>query len=313
MSTATGRRAIGIDVGGTSMRVGLVSDSGQCLSTHRDATPVDATGDVLVANIGEMVERFQQDAESSVEKPRLIGLAVPGSFDSDRRIIVRSVNLPESEGAAIGELLAERLGGAAVTLMNDAHAATWGEYHAQADGGSPCFVHLRLGTGVACGVVKDAKLLRLDAGRDTHFEVLVVEDGPDAPVCLCGLRGCLEAIASGAALAVRAKALGLSGGLAGLQAACERGETSALDTVRDAATAVTVVIGRLTERFNPGVICVGGGVCKYLPVLVDVFTQRLEEDAAGRSVPKVISPQLGDDAGVVGAALIALRPDCLPA
>jgi glucokinase len=309
MNSKANRLAIGIDVGGTSIRAGLVDEFGECLSTHRCATPVDVSVDALVDAIAEMASCVRLDAKPIATSTLPIGLAVPGCFDSARRTIVRSVNLPLSDGAALGVMLAQRYDGGPVTMMNDAEAATWGEYYARKDVDDSCtFVHLRLGTGIACGVVQGGSLLRLAEGRGTHWEILVVEDAPHEATCLCGVPGCLEGIASGVALIRQAEYIGIADGVIGLQRAWEQGEPAAREIIAHAAQAVRAAVGNIIEQFHPRMICLGGGVLKHLPAIECRILEGGHNDNAMASRTNLVSAKSGENAGVIGAALAVFKP-----
>jgi predicted NBD/HSP70 family sugar kinase len=237
--------------------------------------------------------------------------------------------------------------------MTDADAATWGEYSA-CTSRPGAFVHLRVGTGVACGIVVDDRLQPTDADRTTHWKVLVVDDHPDAIACPCGLRGCLETIASGPALEAQARKMGWADGLLGLQKAWQRRSPSSLGVVDGCARLIAVAahkvcgkvqaIGNSTatvrERVSAldascplphelgsdrsggsplasargsnrqdacdAVVCLGGGVITALPCLFErtaVHFWSGEDDFTRRVT--IYPSRLGDDAGVIGAALLA--------
>lgn len=295
---------IGIDVGGTHIRAAAVNPNGRIISACRAPTPRD--GDELYNWIALAVRRIQ--VESECGSASVVGLALPGIVDAERGLLLRSVNLPYLQDRLIGEELADRTG-LAVKLMTDADAATWGEY-------SACtprlrmFVHLRFGTGIACGIVVDDRLQPTDPNRTTHWKVLVVDDRPDAAVCPCGLRGCLETIASGPAIEQQAESLGCYGGLAGLQKAWERNEPSARTIVDEVTHAIAAAIWNLKSQISGGfVVCLGGGVVQALPCIVELTANRLR--TLRTSVPgsaatvDLISAKLEDNAGVIGAGLLA--------
>ncbi len=344
--------AIGIDIGATQTRVaavdgsGLVSSLRLCGTVGRDMAdqvgwPIEtepraqwnpdlsgaragrrdgnvATGgdlfDAFVTSLTRMVAEVGAEACPGPTTDRTVGLAIPGTLDPPRDAVVRSVNLPFLEGRRLGEELGQRIG-RSVILLTDAEASTWGEFHIR-EQQPESFVHLRLGSGVACGIVLEGKLQRLDAGRTGHLDVLVINDGPDAPQCRCGRRGCLEAVASGAALTERASMLGITDGITGLQTAWERRDEAARRLVREAAAGVVTASRKLTECYHADVICVGGGVVAHLPSLlkevVDSCTSSSTCLAEQRSW-SVEPARLGDDAGFIGAALLAVQHDRLRA
>lgn len=337
--------AIGIDVGATQTRVAAVDGSGCVLSLRRSATvgrdvanrvgwsgateprasaragrcderAATAGGlfDAFVTGLAQMVTEASDSADRGPATGSCLGLAIPGTLDPPRHAVVRSVSLPFLEGRRLGEEVGERLGRSAV-LLTDAEASTWGEFRLR-ERHPESFVHLRIGSGVACGVVLGGELLRLDAGRTGHLDMLIVDHRPDAPQCRCGRRGCLEAIASGTALNEHASMIGITDGIAGLQAAWESGDEAARRIVGDAAVAVAAVIRSLAECYRVNMICIGGGVVAHLPSLLhEVMDHHVSSFMfqGGQHAPLVEPARLGDDAGVIGAGLLAMRPDCLRA
>lgn len=292
---------IGIDVGGTHIRAAAIDPVGRILSSRRAPTP--RCVDDFRAWIVYAVRHIREDAANGTVIG--VGLALPGVVDSERRVVKRCVNLPFLEGRLLRDEFSKNTG-LAVTLMADAEAATLGEYSAYMP--QPrTFVHLRLGTGVACGIVVDNRLQPTDPNRTTHWKVLVSDRGPNALLCTCGLRGCLETIASGPALERQAAAIGYENGLDGLQKAWERNEPAASTVIDSAANAIASAICNLKSQISNGtVVGLGGGVITALPCLLEQTTKHLRsfDDDFTRRV-HVHQSRLGDDAGVIGAAMLA--------
>ena len=292
---------IGIDVGGTSTRAAAIDSVGRILSSRRAPTPRGV--DDFCGWIVDVVQHIQRGiAEGTVGG---VGLALPGVVDAERGVVKRCVNLPFLEGQLLRDELSKNTG-LAVRLMTDADATTWGEYTACTPR-PRSFVHLRLGTGVACGIVVDNRLQPTDPERTTHWKVLVVDDRPEAVACPCGLRGCLETIASGPSLEARAARAAIPGGLAGLQQAWERNDSAASEIVSNAARGLVAAISNLKSRnSNEFVVCLGGGVITALPCLLEQTAERLRSFDDDFPKRVVIHPsRLGDDAGVIGAANLA--------
>lgn len=304
----------GVDVGGTTTRVGAIDQNGRLLIADRFPTP-DST-ELLLDRVLAGVETLSWACAGDRVEPDSIGVALPGPIDRDRGVLVRSVNLPFLESVPIAELVQQRTG-LNVVLCTDADAATWGEF-------SVCkpqpdrFVHLRFGTGIACGMVVHGKLQPIAAGRKTHEQALVVDDRTDAAPCVCGLRGCLELFASGPAIQRRASDLRIAQDLVGLQARLDAGDGRAHSFLQEIAGEVVVAIQKVGYPLPDGrgfdrggdatVVSIGGGVVTALPGLYDAIVSHWRQ--AGRSQPGVHRAQvcaalLGDDAGVIGAALLS--------
>jgi predicted NBD/HSP70 family sugar kinase len=297
---------IGIDVGGTHTRVAAVERTGRAVAMRRFPTAPDAIFEALVDRLIRSIADIREEVGTVDPPVQAAGLALPGLIDRERGVLRRSINLPLLEGRPIVEALARGTGWS-VTSMSDADAATWAEC-AAIEGAPARAAHLRLGTGVACGVVIDGRLLELDADRAAHLDVLVVADRSDARGCRCGRRGCLETVASGAALDELARQAGYADGLQGLRAGWRRKEPAAQAIVRDAARGVSAALVNLRRRFETRVISVGGGVLSALPFLFELAVAEWRAaDAADGGGPgmRVERSRLGDEAGVIGAGLLA--------
>jgi predicted NBD/HSP70 family sugar kinase len=298
---------VGIDVGGTFTRVSFLDHHGNLSPLEYFETPRGGSGSGLAMRLVEAMPRGPVES---------IGLALPGLLDARGEAVVRSVNLPELEGFPVRRALQEATG-CNVTLMTDIDAATWGEYQALGTEsepvGSPAprnsiqrFVHLRIGTGIGCGLIENGRLVALEPNRAGHPDLLVIDDSPNAPMCRCGKPGCLEAIASGAVLREQSATLGLGSDLKAVAEAALQ---------RRAAQAIAAAIIRIARHFNPDVVCLGGGIIEQLPMLLDRLRSAprdrnpLRKPIAARKpagpFPEIIPSRLGQKAGVLGAAILA--------
>ena len=311
--------SVGIDVGGTHTRVALIDQQKTILTRRRETTDRTATASSWCDQLADVIRDVMR--QGSCDAPiSSIGLALPGTLDADRRSVIRSIRLPFLEDVPVVDELERRVG-VTPLLCTDAEASTWGEYIAWPVR-CRCFVHLRLGTGTALGVVIDGRLIRLDTDRRSHLAVLIVNHKSDAPLCSCGQRGCLETIASGPAVEERAKKLfrkrsaGLSprgrkkpeiaprrdsemvlhqqclfNGIVCLQQAWEQSDDRARVLVQSVADALRVAVENLNDHYQPDVIVIGGGLVDHLPCLSTILLQ-----------DKRLQPaRLGDDAGLIGA------------
>lgn len=284
----TSGHAVGIDIGGTTSRAALVDSAGTVLDTRRAATPRDF--DSLLFWIAESIGAWVD----SGRRPISVGLALPGIVSRKDGVLLRSVNLPWLEGREIRAAV-ESATGFRATLLTDAEAAAWGEYVAAGRPAEP-FAHLRLGTGVACGIVVKGRLVAGDPARRTHLPVLVVDRSPSAPACRCGLRGCLELFASGAALVDQLRVPGPASGLEALRAAWESGDNRARKLVDVASESVVRAIANLAGEHAIATVVLGGGVLDALPMLGRLIIQGSKLSAA------ITASRLGDNAGIIGAA-----------
>lgn len=280
--------AVGIDVGGTTSRAALIDGKGAVLEVSRTATPRNFNS--LVSWISEIVGAWGDRGNHAIA----MGLALPGVVSPKDGMLRRSVNLPWLEGQPIVAAV-EKGTGIRPSLLTDAEAATWGEYVAAGRPGE-AFAHLRLGTGVACGLIVNGTLMPTDPDRRTHLPLLVVDRSPTAPKCRCGLSGCLELFASGLVLIGRALPAGVTTGLAGFAEACQSGDRRAIEIVEQTAEAVGQALANLNAEYDVERVVLGGGVVDSLPMLTERI-QRIVQNSV-----EVEASRLGDNAGIIGAA-----------
>lgn len=299
-------RAVGVDVGGTNVRVALVDADHAVL--HRVAAPT-LRGDVgsLVETVAGLVEDL--DAEGAP-----VGVGVAGIVDHDG-VVRYGANVGLSD-APLARLLRARLG-RCVVVRNDATVAMWGEHVAGAAVGVDDAVLLTVGTGVGGGVVTGGVLLEGASGLAAELgHMVVLEGGRD---CTCGNQGCLEAYASGTAIASRATArlatwdrpTSLPDAPDGSQVvdAAHAGDELAVEVVQEVGRWLGVGAAGLVNALDPAVVVVGGGAGEAaFDLLAPAMVRSLRGHVYGlahRTVPDVVPAALGDRAGVVGAAELA--------
>jgi len=296
--------AIGVDIGGTATRVGLVvsvgdgaTDATLAVVEHFQTGPDFAT---LQQAIAEGVTTVCSRSGLSESQSLPVGLAIPGLVNVASSLVRRCVNLPFIEEHNPVELLPESLR-ADSHVMSDAEAATWGEYYAC--GNLPKrFAHLRFGTGVACGVIVAGAMVDLKRPIDQHADVLVIDGSVGAVLCKCGRRGCLETIASRDALCDFSRDCGFGGTLAELGRFVSEGDSRAVKLVDKVAGGIAVVASRLAEEYGVEVLALGGGVVAALPQVLESVSRHLGHAGTVR----VEGGVMGDEAGVVGAGAAAL-------
>jgi glucokinase len=300
--------ALGVDIGGTGSRAGAVdidrldqsrdrkgAINSYVFAFHSVSTPRDEHGQALIDWVVGIIRAIL--AERSIDSAPL-GLALPGPVDHESGVLLRSVNLPFLENRPIRDELSERTC-QRVTLCTDAEAAAWGEY-AVLDPRPSAFAHLRIGTGVACGLIVDGEAVEPRRTRGGHLDVLVVDHSPGAAPCPCGKRGCLETLASGPALSADDQPQER------LQHEYERGEPTARERIRFAARALHEAVRNIQREHGCHCFVLGGGVIERLPALYDELSDWMSTGTHSETL-MVERSRLGDSAGVIGAALLAAR------
>jgi glucokinase len=239
-----------------------------------------------------------------------IGLAVAGTVSRDGGGIERSVNLDYLEGDWLPARLEEHAR-CPVMVHTDIDAAAWAECQVLEEHAidRARVAHLRLGSGVGLGIVDRGKQLPIEPGRRTHPRVLVVDEREDGPVCPCGLRGCLELFVRSAALTKAAASIGVEPDLAALQQAVEDGYVPAVTFVDAVAEPIVLGIEKVARSYKVDIVVLGGGVLEHLPALSACVRYHVQRVGArqGASWPVAVEARLGDDAGVIGAARLAMK------
>ena len=313
MIAAPGAPTLGIDLGGTNLRIGVVDAAGAILAEIRAPAPSEV--DALVHAISA-----QADVLIPAHGIRAVGVGTAGMIDHDGAVRY-APNLPMFVDVPLRALLAQRLA-PPVVVDNDANAAAWGEHcHGAARGVRDALV-ITLGTGVGGGIIADGQLFRGAhgfAGEVGHWQF-----DPHGPDCACGEVGHWEAVASGTALGRLARARAEQGSApsvlarAGGDATAVRGEhvgESAAAGEADGgailgefAEVVALGFAGLANILDPELIVVSGGLVELGDVLLDplraAFLGHLEGSAHRPPVP-IVAAELGDASGMVGAAALA--------
>jgi glucokinase len=307
--------SIGVDVGGTKIAAGVVTPEGEVL--HEVRYPSAGPPEVLVENISRAI--------SDAKGPSEVGgacLAVPGLILARENKVVFSPNLPNIEGIALKDELEARIG-VPLTIENDASAAAWGEFRFGAGSEADHLVFITLGTGIGGGVVSHGVLLRGAHGAAGELGHTTIH--ATGPRCACGNRGCLEALASGSAIARRANEMAAErpdSKLARLATTrkvlgedvtelAREGDEAALSVLEEAGTWLGVGVASFVNIFNPEVVAVGGGASEAGELILAATRREVHLRARppSRDLARIQSATLGPQSGVIGAAALARDED----
>lgn len=307
----TAGRRLGIDVGGTKCLGVILDDAGEVIEEQRRPTPKGP--EAIIATLAELA-KVMGPWDS-------VGIGVPGLVT--RSGVLRAApNLVDITNFEVGALLSAELG-TTVYVDNDGTCAAAAEWKSGAARGVDDFVMVTLGTGIGGGVIAGGALIRGANGFTGEIGHMVVD--PDGPPCPCGRRGCWERYASGSGLArlAREAAVGrrlervvsLAGGDAekvrgeDVQAAAREGDSDALEVIDSFGRWVALGLANLTNILDPESFVLGGGLAAsadlYLGPIQKWFTQLLYAPHL-RPHPTLMFAQLGERAGAVGAALLAV-------
>ena len=308
--------AIGVDVGGTKIAAAVVSAEGAVLNEVRyptQAVPPDRLIDTIAGAITEVKDGFEVGA---------VCLAVPGLIMASVNTVIFSPNLHEIENIRLDEAIGSRTG-MRVTVENDANAAAWGEFRYGAGKDVEHQVFITLGTGVGGGVITHGVLLRGAQGAGGELGHVTLD--PDGPVCGCGNRGCLEALASGTAIGRRAREVANERPNSALgRLAIERqvlgedvtglaweGDEAALYVMEETGRWLGIGLAGFVNVFNPEVIAVGGGVSRAGELILEPARKEvyLRARSPSRDLVEIKEATLGPASGVLGAAALARGED----
>jgi len=296
------RFAIGLDLGGTDLKAGLVSARGEVAGflrrPSRAAESAAAPLEAIVATVAEL-------ALVAGEAVAGVGLGCPGVIDPGSGALVgRTPHLPHWEALPLRGVLAERLG-TGLALDNDANLAALAEHRVGAARGARVSVTLTVGTGVGCGAVVEGSVLRGAHGGAGELGHLPL-DGRYP--CRCGVPGCVEPECSASGLVARAAEAGLAApDAAAVFAAAAAGDPRAVRLVARMTDRLGALVGAAVLLLDPDVVVVGGGVSNAGPALLvplAAAARRYVQEAHRRSL-RVVGAALGERAGVVGAGLAA--------
>jgi glucokinase len=307
---------VGVDVGGTKVAAGVVDEDGTLLVKRRRSSAAQETGAterVIAELVSELAQAYPVEA---------VGVGAPGLVDETRSVVRFAPNLAWHDLPLAAQLTG--LTGLPVVVENDANAAAWAEYRFGAARGLEEVVVVTVGTGIGGGLVLGGRLHRGRFGLAGEIGHLVLESGGRS--CACGRRGCWEQYASGNALLREARTRaaedrdgarlllslgdGTPEGVSGkdISRAAEGGDPVALASFSEIGRWLGRGMAELSAVLDPGCFVVGGGVSEAGELLLGPARDAYRTYLVGagiRPFPEIVAAELGNDAGLVGAADLA--------
>lgn len=310
---------IGIDLGGTNIAVGLVNEEGKILARKSVPTRAERAAEEIIATMAEAAKGLLTEAGVDESEIASVGVGSPGAVDREAGIVVSACNL-HFRNTPLGEMLG-RYFQCPVYVENDANCAAWAEAEAGAAKGTRDSLMLTLGTGVGGGIVIGGRLYGGCNNYGGEFGHMIIADGGE--LCGCGMRGCLEAYSSATALirdAQRAadehpeSLLGAiaerTGGFDGKTVfeAVKQGDATARCVLNEYIRHLGLGVINLIRIFQPQVLVIGGGVAQAGEALLAPLREQVNGIYGSYVTPekrtKIKAAALGNDAGIVGAALL---------
>lgn len=310
---------IGIDLGGTNIVASVVDDY-NIIGTSKTPTNSPRSADEIFDDIADVCEEAVKTAGLTMEDIDSVGMGTPGTVNQDG--VIEFANNLAFNNVPARTMLAKRINKPEekVFIENDANCAALGEAYAGCGNGAKDFVAVTLGTGVGSGVIIGGKIVNgvNYAGGECGHMVIVV----DGEQCSCGRKGCWEAYASATALirqtkkameeypdSLMHKLAKEEGKVSGRTAfdAMRLGDIAGIKVVDDYIKYVACGLINIVNALQPEIICIGGGICNEGETLMKPlrrFVQSERYSIHSKIQTKIVKAELGNDAGVIGAALL---------
>jgi glucokinase-like ROK family protein len=307
----------GVDIGATSIDLGIADFSGKLLVRYSEPASVKDGPIKVLGRVCVLLEKILQENNLRPEKLNGIGIGVPGPVDFSTGTLVSPPIMPGWDRYPIIQTMQQWFPTTHVVVDNDVNLMALGEMHQGAGKAVGNLIFVKIGTGIGAGIVCEGKIYRGSsgcAGDIGHIEV-----DKTGPLCHCGNRGCLEALAAGSAIAERALLAAQAGSspilldhyekngnilrAEDVGNASREGDALAIEVIRESGQFVGDVLAGLVNFYNPGMIVIGGGVSN----LGNLLLSSIRQTVLHRSLPLatrdllIVFSEIGPDAGVIGA------------
>ncbi len=313
---------VGVDLGGTKILAGVFDPGFECLARIKISTKPERGPEGVIERIARCVRDVVDESDLSMKQIRGIGIGAPGAVNTEEGRVIFAPNLSWKD-VPLKKALEKELE-TPVFLENDCKLHTLGVFDVELKGRVKQLIGIFLGTGIGAGVMIDGKLYRGFNGSAGEVGHMVID--VDGPECGCGNRGCFEALASRRAIfrtiqsAVKEGQETLLTDMLGkdladlrsgdIRKAIRRGDRFVEKVIEQAAEYTGIAVGNLINLFNPEVIVLGGGIIEQLE---HEMLPIIEKTAKKHALPgtargiEIMATRLGDDAGITGGAVLALR------
>lgn len=306
---------IGIDLGGTKISGILVNLQGDIITQTTVPTHAESGEQAILQRIIDVIAVVMEDSKVEKENIVAIGLGSPGSLDLKEGTIISAANLPFDNFNIVKPL--NNKFNIPVYIDNDANVAAVGEYLFGAGKGSEHMIFITVSTGIGGGAVLNGKIYRGNTCNALEVGHTTVQ--PDGPYCNCGNYGCAEVLASGTAIGKAAQAAVTKGKITSLNnyekptsyevfKEAEKGDRVAQNILNKALTYLGICVANTIMSFDPQKVIIGGGVAQGGEIVFKRINEVVKERCLKVMIEntQVLPASLGTDAGVVGAAALAI-------
>ncbi len=315
---------LAIDLGGTKIFAAIISNKGQVIAKEYYLTLADEGPEAVINRIFSAIDHLLSQKNINLSQLGGISIAAAGAIDFEKGLITSSPHLPGWHDVPLRDIVKEKYK-VNTFLINEAHAAALGENYFGVGQGVNNLILLTVGTGIGGGIIINGRLYSGASGSAGEIGHTTID--VNGPRCSCGNTGCLEALVSGTAVAkeaIRRIRQGersslteiVEGKIENITAekvslAARAGDSLALEVILKAATYLGVGLANVVNIFNPEMIIIGGGMAKMGDLLLNPARQVVRERAFQLSAQavQIVPAQLGDDAGVLGAAVLAFQQE----
>lgn len=309
---------VGFDVGGTNIAMGIVDDNMRLVARHSALFPAGAPYQEAVALMARQVNELAAEAGIPLDALKSIGIAVPGSIDRSRECVLHAYNL-QFHDVPLRAAMQEHFRNIPVYLANDADAAALAELCAGAFIGCKTAVLITLGTGIGGGLIIGGRMFHGGLGNGVELGHMVLQHG--GPICTCGTKGCIEAVCTAGWLVqqgrrgvidytpsmLHTKTGGdLNAVTAKLVMDCAKeNDAVALDIFERYVDQLSSAVVSIIHLLDPEIIAIGGGVSQAGPFLFEPMIELVKQKCFFDACAKILPASMGNDAGIVGAAMLA--------
>lgn len=313
---------VGVDIGATSIDIGVADFSGKLLHRYAESASVREGPIKILGRVCSLIEKMLEENQLDPKLLNGIGIGVPGPVDFSVGTLVSPPIMPGWDRYPIIQTVQQWFPTANVVVDNDVNVMALGETYQGAGRGVDNLIFIKIGTGIGAGILCESKIYRGSngcAGDIGHIGV-----NKFGPLCHCGNKGCLEAVAAGPAVAERALMAAQAGKSPTLLklyekngnqlraedvgAAAREGDAFAIESIRESGQYIGDVLAGLVNFFNPGMVVIGGGVAN----LGNLLLSSIRQTVLNRSLPlatkdlHIVFSDIGVDAGVIGAVNLAM-------